>query len=237
MTDNPNAADGGLESTVGDGDQDPNVNVSQDQGTGTDTTDTQPGEDWEAKLEAANEALRLAKEESKNWRDRFTGMQGKYQQEKEKWEKAMGNQAGLPDQLAKVQADYDKLQSDHAMTLDQVLALETEKEVAEHALERKNIIFKDFPGLIAFEADGLLPDGTGDELKTKLTAFSEKMTKIGGDAFEAIIAGSSPPSPTSSEVLGEDQALDGALKAFREGDMEAYNKLYGQAIELDNVKE
>lgn len=246
MPTNPNAADDALASSAGDTDGDPNVaNVGQSQETGKETTGSQPGDDWKAKYEAAqasleelNAKLDAKSRESNEWMTRFTGMQGKYQQEKKKWEESAGDLSKLPDQLSGLQTQFNDLQSMYDESQTQILALQTEKEIAEHSLERKNIIFKEFPGLIPFEADGLLPDGTGDEFREKLSAFNEKMTKIGGDAFEAIVAGSSPPQPKSSETLGTQEILNEALKSFREGDMETYDNLYGQYLQkVDNVKE
>ena len=240
-----NAADDTLDPKLGDGDGDPNADGDgQDPNNKDGSTGDQPDSELQVQLDKAKADLSSVqaeldktKKESNEWLSRFTGMQGKYQQEKKKWEEASGDLSGLPTKLTDLQTEKDDLQSKYDDTQTQLLATQTEKDIAELSLERKNIIFKEFPGLISFEGDGLLPDGTGEDLRTKLTAFNEKMTKIGGDQFEALLSGASPEKPKASEDDAS-SILNEALKAFREGDMTTYDTLYGKHLEkLDKGKE
>lgn len=240
----PIAADPTLEDNLGDGDGDPNAaGDGQDPNNQEDPTGDQP-DDLQVQLDKANVSLsdvqaELAKvtKESNEWLSRFTGMQGKYQQEKKKWDDASGDLSGLPTQLSDLQTQMDTLQTKFDDGQIQISALQAEKDFANQSLERKNIIFKEFPGLISFEGDGLLPEGVGEDLRTKLTAFNDKMTKLGGDQFETLLSGSSPAKPNASDESAQG-SFDEAKKAFRSGDTEAYNTLYGKHLQqLDNGKE
>lgn len=64
-------------------------------------------------------------------------------------------------------------------------AVKLQSEVQEKAakLERHNVIFKDFPGLAPFEADGLLPEPKGEQkLADILAAFQNKIGTISEQA-------------------------------------------------------
>ena len=234
------AADLTLDPPAGDTDGDPGAdpNASPKPDPVTEPTGDQPdAAELQVQLDAVQAELVKAKKESSDWLARFTGMQGKYQQEKKKWDEAAGDLSGLPTQLSDLQTQMDSLQTKYDDGQVQLAAAQREKELTDLSLERKNIIFKEFPGLISFEGDGLLPEGTGDDLRTKLGAFNDKMTKIGGDQFETLLSGSSVIKPKADDP-GAKSVLDEALQAYNKGDMALYDTLYGKHLQqLDNGKE
>ena len=101
-----------------------------------------------------------------------------------------------------------------------------ELDVLKESLGRLNVIIADYPDLLDFEKQGLLPDGAGDELKTKLGNFKTALTARGAAAVTAQLQGATPPAPAAPPpAKGPEAIRESAFQALREGKQDDYNRL------------
>ena len=142
-------------------------------------------------------------------------------------------------------ADFDALQlattkiSEFEKTLptlqSQVAELTTKNSEAETVLktekaknERLGLIMGEFPGLVQFEGQGLLPDApTLDELKVKLTKFQELHGAQRRQERTERDSGKSDVPPSREAVVGNqtaDAILEQARTLQRDGKYVEYNK-------------
>lgn len=187
-------------------------------------------------LAAAQQALATAQAEAKTYKERFVGLQGTYQREVGKLRTDADKLPSLTEQMA-------QLTTDHAAQLEKISELtkkldesETEREIAKLGLERKEIIIKDFPELLGFEGEGLLPDGTGEELRTLLATFSSKLKGIGGEAYKKALTGAGPTPPPSSDQRTQEDAWKDVMAAMQKGDTTEYDKAYKEYLALEQPK-
>lgn len=162
--------------------------------------------------------------------------------------------AGLQKTLAKVQGDYETLKSTNVATLEQfgelqkthtaiqeahdAMAKRLEIEIPEIASLREfktrtELIHKKFPGLISFEADGLLPTGgTPEELEAKLKIFQEKLGNLAHNAEKENGEGSTPPPPGGGDELptSGEALMKQAIIASGQGKMDEFDRLYTEAF-------
>jgi hypothetical protein len=134
-------------------------------------------------------------------------------------------QETLQKQLTDLQASNTQLQQDN--------------QAKAAKLERHNVIFKEYPHLAGFEADGLIPMPQGDQkLEDVLNAFSTRVASVQGKALEDFKktstttppprSGDTPKGPT--ELLKEANALLGQGKTKEyEAKMDEYHKAKAQA--------
>lgn len=93
-------------------------------------------------------------------------------------------------------------------------------------LERHNVIFKDYPHLAGFEADGLIPDPKPDQkLDDVLKTFSDRVTAISGKALDDFKKTSTPPVPPKDGELpkGATALLQEAKGLLGQGKTTEYN--------------
>jgi len=158
--------------------------------------------------------------------------------------------AGLQKTLQKVQDDYDALKSTHVgvtgqfnelqkthtttqETLD-ALSKRLEAELPELAnlrsfKERINLLHSKFPGLVSFEAEGLLPTGgTVEELTAKLTAFQTKLGNLSQIADQQARDGGTPPPPGNNgdTPSSADEFLKLAITASAAGNFDEFDKQF-----------
>jgi hypothetical protein len=174
--------------------------------------------------------LKALQAEIATWQGRATGWQKSYQTELDAHKLTKTT-------LDQLQEANGKIVTEHTTTVAERDALKA-KEVTLSAdlgtknvqLERLTLITTEFPELVPFIKDGLIPDGTGDELKGKLTAFSTKLMSMTNLSAEQLakqkaegVVPPPPPENPSKKGLNE-QAMD-ALKA---GKTEDYNRLMNE---------
>ncbi len=188
------------------------------EGTGHDAAPPTAGQqvDWQTKAQ--------------EWQSRFTGLQGKYQQERTRWAEDVAQLHELDTQLQTLTGDHEKTLADLTGLHGQHDALQTELKVAKETHDRLHLIMADYPDLIEFEVKGLLPDGSGDELKGKLTAFKEALKARGAAAVQNTVAGSTPPPPAPNPPKDAKTLLNEAMAAARSGDRKRYDELYGEYL-------
>ena len=173
------------------------------------------------------------------WKSRFTGMQGKYQQTHDQLTTAQGRITDLEGQLAALNGDKDALGAEFDKTTGELGGLKTKLTELEAQHGRLKTIATEFPDLLPFEMQGILPAGAGDELKGKLTAFKAALDARGQAAqaqaqsqqAQAQMQQSTPPPPpppagqkSSATLLSE------AMTAARTGKVDEYNRLYEEYL-------
>ena len=107
----------------------------------------------------------------------------------------------------------------------------TELDVVKGSLERLKIITAEYSDLLPFEVDGLLPDGAGDELRTRLNAFREKLAALGRLAIEQKLEGSVPPKPKGESPKNSSELLQAAIAEMKKGNSQEYQRLYDEYLQ------
>ncbi len=175
-----------------------------------------------------------AKAEAAEWQKRFAGLQGKYQQEQQKWAETAARLLTLDEENKKLSGDLEAKLVDFTKIDEEKDTYLTELEVKNAELERLKIVTKEFPHLVPLlgetEEQDALPDGTGDELRTKLKTLSEKIESMKKGAQLENQSGASPDNPPAT-IKGSEALLRQAITAMHEGKMDEYNNLYAQYIE------
>lgn len=167
--------------------------------------------------------------ESNEWKGRFTGLQGKYQQEQTKWTSdAAALQEAIGQKTAVLQ-EKTTVEGLLGTTKEQLDAANSELEIHKNMVARYNIIVSDFPDLLPFL--DILPDGSGDELKGRLTTFRERMSLYGTGKVAEFKKGAAPPAPQAAET-SEEGLLKQLTAASKSGDLNLYNQIYDQLTAL-----
>jgi hypothetical protein len=169
--------------------------------------------------------------EAQEWRTRFTGLQGKYQQEQAKWAGDSVKLMELTEQLTKLTGEKEATSLELTSAKEKLDTLATEKELAQLQLERLNIVTNEFPSLIPFLKDDLIPDDTGDELREKLKKLDAKLLEIKGDVKAEHVKGASPPSSPPPAGNTPQALLTQAKEAMVAGNIAEYNRLYDMYIQ------
>jgi hypothetical protein len=173
-----------------------------------------------------------AQKESASWRSRFTGLQGKYQQEQEKWADDVGKLTDIQGQLDEVSGIREQLDIQVKTLGEQLTTAQSESEINKGELERVTVVTSEFPQLVPFLKDGLIPDAAGDELRTKLKSMSERIDEIKTVEEDEHVAGATlDDQPPAAGKKGPTALLTQAIDAMKKGDTEAYNDLYSQYLE------
>lgn len=139
-------------------------------------------------------------------KDRFTGMQKTFQEEQEAHKKTKetldaltASEVTLRGQLSNLEKEKSTFQS----KLDEdAIAIET----LTRQTKRGKIIMEQFPHLSAFEAKGLLPEGSDEELPSIFENFSKQIGSIQEDALKKFGQGggtATPPSKDTVQPAGE----------------------------------
>lgn len=201
-------------------------------GTTPDPTITYSGTGTTSNL--PDDPVKKALAEAEEWKKRFAGLQGKYQQEQNKWTESAAKMLEFDEQNKKLSGELEAIRAESAKALEEKDVFHTDLELKSTELDRLKIIMKEFPHLIPLlgekEEDDVLPDGTGDELRGKLKTMSEKINTFKQGAKEEHRAGESPSNPPAS-VTGNEAKLRMAIDAMKAGNMAEYNKLYAEYIE------
>lgn len=169
-----------------------------------------------------------------NWQARFTGLQGKYQQEQTKWADDITKMTDIESQLGDVSGIREQLDLQVTGLKEQLDTATTEKEISESQLERLTIVTTEFPTLVPFLQDDLIPDDTGEPLREKLVKMTTRLEEAANVSHQQIVddlaEGATPPPagganpPTAPDLMKE------ATEAMIAGDIAKYNTLYDQYI-------
>ena len=168
--------------------------------------------------------------DQEDWKGRAIGFQ-RLAQEKENRAKELAAQ--ISDLSTKVVTFAQVIGAREAELADLKLK-EAELDVTKGSLERVTIIASEYPELLPFlsKEEDLLPDGSGDELRTKLSKFQEKLGIVAAPQVTKKPAeGATPPPPTGSGGDGTYGSLmQEALNALSRGDQATYDQFYQKAI-------
>jgi len=185
------------------------------------STATQP--DWES--------------DDNPYKKRFAGMQASYQKTHGELETLKGVKFDLEQQVTKVLGERDALSTQLVAANEAKDTATSELVVLKAAGDRQKLIIAEFPDLLQFEVQGLLPDGVGDELKTKLTAFKAAIDARGQAALADFRRGATPPPPDPATPKTSKELLQLAIAAQRAGKMDEYQTLYDQFIQAKAKEE
>lgn len=175
-----------------------------------------------------------------DWKAKFDGLNGQiasgqyvtqasYVTLQRNLETAVSERKTAQGELGTAQAKISLLSDTQEALQGKLTGLETEKAklagdvgARDAQLNRHNVIFKQFPGLAPFEADGLLPVPSGDKtLEDVLTAFQTKIAGISDQARTDYRKGDqgTPPAKAAGDegkvsktLLGEANTLLGQGK-------------------------
>ena len=177
-------------------------------------------EDFKAQFEQSQR-------EASEWKKRFTGLQGAYQRDQQKWQ----TDSARVRELETLIAGFDDERKTLRGELESNATALTELEVVKGSLERLKTITAEYSDLLPFEKDGLLPDGAGDELRTRLNAFREKLAALGKQAIEQKLEGSVPPKPKAETPRNSAELLQAAISEMKKGNPQEYQRLYDEYLQ------
>lgn len=168
---------------------------------------------------------------TEDWQKRFTGLQGAYQRDQEKWKATQTELESTKKSLAELTTGKTSIEEALKARSEEYERLATEHEIASHQLDRLTIILTKYPALADFEAEGLLPDGTGEEFAKKLDIFAAKIGRTGKESIAKHLEGATPPTPGTTPATTSASLWQQAMTALTTGDTVAYDKLYTQFLE------
>lgn len=181
-----------------------------------------------------DEQLAKALADAEEWKKRFAGLQGKYQQEQTKWAEASAKMLDFDTENKRLSGELEALRVEQQKAVEDRDSYLTDLDIKSAELERIGIITREFPHLLPLmgvkEDEDTLPDGTGDELRAKLKVMSEKIESIKKGARDEYSSGQSPENPPAP-LNADSGLLKQAIDAMRAGKMDEYNQLYAQYIE------
>jgi len=199
---------------------------------GATSTGGQPEGDWKS---LADEYKRQAED----YKSRFNGMQGKYQQELEKWN---GTNTELSTAKATLEAQLQNVTGEREGFEAQFKAAQTNLEQAQSELQttkaqhdRLRLLTAKFSDLLPYEYGGpnntsLLPEGTGEALETQLSAFQKMLGEQGKNNALKALEGVTPPAvPKEGGEPSVDEAWGNVLKAMG---TDAYDETYSKWVDL-----
>jgi len=155
-------------------------------------------------------------------KERFTGLQQTFQGVQDVLK-------GLEPELAQIKEKSSKLEETLTAKEAEEKKKDAELEELKRSKQRSQTIFKKFPLLAPFEAEGLLPEVTADKLEEVLGAFQLKLEAVQKDASSRFIDGGSSSTPQRKDDKKDQSAkahLTTANEALRTGDMKTYNAEY-----------
>jgi hypothetical protein len=172
----------------------------------------------------ANQGNNTQQLQSNEWQGRAKGWQSKFTAEQTEHLNTKNLLTDAQQKIADLTKEFTTLQGQHTTLSEKDKTTANELAKSNTQLERLNTIMG-FPNLIPFM--DVLPEGSGEELKTKLTAFNEKLTTLTGLSAEqqakALKDGVTPPPPSEKEE-GNDYFKQ-AQAALMKGDSAEYNRL------------
>lgn len=189
-------------------------------GTG-DTTD------WKALYDRAQA-------EAAEWQKRFAGLQGKYQQESDKWKTDNQKLTETGTTLQSMTAAKVELDTKLATAQEELDRKNTELEITKAENARMALIVTKYPQLLPFM--DVLPDAGAEDLDAKLAVFAEKLEKFGAGNVADYKAGGTPPSPPAKTPGDRDALWKQVMEAAGKGDMVAYNNLYNEWLKASAPK-
>lgn len=170
------------------------------------------------------------------WRARFTGLQGKYQQERERWVKDAEALAQLQAKATELETKVTNLQAEVGGSKQDLSGLTAWKQ-------RTEIVLDEFPQLVPFLKGDLLPlQDDPARQKESLTMFANAMQHLvapGTAPAPVPSLPTTPPAPSGSQSgPRRDPGLvkSEMIQAAKEGRNAEYDKLYTEYLALTSTQ-
>jgi len=164
------------------------------------------------------------------WKTRSIGWQNKFQAEQEERKNIEKALKELQDKHSSVNDSNNSLSEQLKTLQEKEATVTTELGTTNSKLDRLNMISTEFPDLIPFLKDGLLPEGSGEELRGKLSAFSERiqtLTNLSAEELaKTVVKGATPPPPATP--TGSDSLFNQAKAALVGGNQVEYDRLMSE---------
>jgi hypothetical protein len=164
------------------------------------------------------------------WQGRAAGWQQKFQLEQDAHLKTTNTLKELQDANGKIVTEHTTTVAERDSLKEKETTLSASLGTTNAQLERLTLITTEFPELVPFIKDSLIPEGTGDELKGKLTAFSTKiktLTSLSAEQIAKQIAdGATPPPPPDNSH--KESLKDQAIAALKAGNQPEYDRLMNE---------
>jgi hypothetical protein len=184
-------------------------------GTGQAAPGTGEQTDWRAKAE--------------EWQRRFTGLQGTFQREQGKLAEAQAKLLELNEQLTSLTGAKEALALEAEKYRTQATTTLAERDTLKGQLDRLGVLMQ-FPALMSLEQKGLLPAGSGDDLRAKLAELQKTLQSQG--IANTLPEGATPPGPNPAKK--DRAALMAEVRRYQaEGKTAEYNQAYDALLQLD----
>lgn len=173
---------------------------------------TQPV-DWESDLNPWKKRSAGWQTEKDKVAAKFTDAQLELAKQAEAAKAAQAAQQTLAAQLEELTKQHTDVSGKYGETATKLARLE---------------VLLNYPELLPLEQKGLLPAGSGDDLKAKLDAFRAEIGAMGKQATVAALQGATPPAPAGATPRTPEELMKAALTALREGKKKEYDDLSTQ---------
>lgn len=177
--------------------------------------------------------------EQVDWETKYKQQQSSVQQKTEAFnsqvtllqtqrDQALGRVADLQDELKKATGDLATAQatvSDFSVQLEELAKTKGELETK---AERWALIAGEFPQLVQFETQGLLPNADIAELRGTLEAFQTNLKALTTSSNQNIGQGASPSAPPQTpgySQMSKDTLWEKAIEANRKGQTDEYERI------------
>jgi len=187
--------------------------------------------DYKVLYETTQAKLSLTEAE---WQKRHGNLQTTFQEEQKAHKLASSELLTIKQQLEQTSKGYEALSGEKTTLQTQLAEKESAISLKDAALARKNLIMKEYPNLISFEVNGLLPEAPLDQLPERLGKFAESLQTVEKMAKENHQAGATPPAPASKENTGRTSAtaMKDANSAALKGDQKSYQEFFSEYLTL-----
>jgi chromosome segregation ATPase len=176
--------------------------------------------------------LKALQAEIATWQSRATGWQKSYQTELDAHKLTKTTLEQLQEANTKIVTEHTAIVEEHKALKEKETTLTADLGTKNTQLERLTMITTEFPELVPFLKDNLLPEGTGEELKGKLKVFSEKimsMTNLSAEQIARQTAeGATPPPPPPENNPKKGDLKEQAIAALKNGNQADYDRLMNE---------
>ena len=194
-------------------------------------------------LDAANAALAEKEAQYKGLQKTYNTLFESNKALRTEHEALTADSLTLKNQVESLENDQGSFKSQFETLQGEYGKLESKLGELESKSARTDMIIRDYPELLPFEAQGLLPtveDGDPEALKVKLDAFKETMGERVNKEIDEELDGAGPgntgggnaPEPKRADILGKMMRIAGDPEKLGE-----YQELQGQLDELDAKKD
>ena len=163
---------------------------------------------------------------------RRAGLQQTYQTEQDAHKTTKTELEQLKSGFATLTSEKDDLQTNFSKLETEKSEYEIELETLRRKEKRAGLIFKKYPELAPFEADGLLPEAEEEKLDETFGLFLEKLGVVKEKGKEEFGKGGTgtPPPAKIPESEGPKALLQQAYASVSKGDLKGYNESYDKYL-------